>query len=94
MAGLVEAIIEEIEEAVLHTDNNHVNSLSLACAMLEITADHLATYPPVNIYPRNSRSCEYSFAARIGFDAAIQEASRYIKGIAKKGKYGISSGGA
>lgn len=89
MAGLVEAIMEEIEEAVLHADNNHVNSLSLACAILDITADHLDIFPPANIYPR--RSVGYSFAARMGFDAGIQEAVRYIKDTAKRGKYGINS---
>ena len=89
MAGLVEAIMEEIDEAVLHADNNHINSLSLACAILEITADHLDTFPPANIYPRSPTS--YGFAARMGFDVAIQETVRYIKETAKRGKYGINS---
>lgn len=89
MAGLVEAIMAEIEEAVLLAENNHINSLSLACAILEITADQLGTFPPANIYPR--RSAGYSFAARMGFDTAIQETVRYIKEVAKRGKYGINS---
>lgn len=85
MAGLVEAIIAEIEEAVLHANNNHINSLSLACAVLEITADHLGIFPPANIYPR--RSAGYSFAARMGFDTGVQEVIRHIKEVAKRGKY-------